>query len=199
MYVHVTRIFPCGTSLKAPMYSCMIQFKNRILSGLSREGSTIHEILETYVWPCHFFAFFSLPPTLWIYGGASKGRTANQAGRQMQYLALWMTPLGRRHRSKACGHLLVVTWIREHQGGRSVPAALAVWKGFPEAESRFPEDLLLAQLHTYSPCSGSFAVQLLSTVELNCSRMWKSKPFSQKRAHVWLWWGHLFHLWQWVS
>lgn len=57
------------------------------------------------------------------------------------------------------------------------------WKGFPRAGSRFPQDLLLAQLHTYSPCSGSFAVQLLSTVELNCSSMWRSKPFSQKRAH----------------
>lgn len=87
------------------------------------------------------FLHFSLPPLLsGFMEGQAKGRTANQAHRQMQCLALWMTSLGRRHWSEACGHLLVVTWIRKHQGGRSVPGALAVYglEGLPQGWKQIP-------------------------------------------------------------
>lgn len=136
------------------------------------------------------FLHFSLLPTLWIYGGAGKGQNCKPGtqadavpgtlddsfGEEALERGLWASP---------CGDVDQEASGRE--GGLfQEPWQSMVWKGFPKAGSRFPQDLLLAQLHTYSPCSGSFAVQLLSTVELNCSRMWRSKPFSQNKAHIWL-------------
>lgn len=57
-----------------------------------------------------------------------------------------MTPLGRRHRSEACGCLLVETWSKRHQGGDlfQEPGQSVVWGGLPKAGSSFPWDLLLA-------------------------------------------------------
>lgn len=107
MYVHVTHICQCGTSLKAPMYPCMIQLKSRMLPGLRREGSTINEILKDLCLTLSF-CIFLFSPTLWIYGGASKGqdckpgRQADAApgtlddsfGEEAPERGLWASPCG---------------------------------------------------------------------------------------------------------
>lgn len=171
IYVHVTCIFPCGTSLKAPIYSPYIP------CFLAGKGSTIHETLRHFCLTfCHLFALLSLPHVLWIYGGASKGQDCKPDNTQMRCLALWMTPLGRRHRSEACGHLLVVTWIREHQGGRSVPGALAacVLEGLPQGWKQIPTGSITGSTaHVFSllwqfccPTSLHRRVKLLKYVEV---------------------------------